>query len=195
MNPLLKKILICSCTIFLWAGMCMADVIHIGTFDGNDNFTSYVESLVEDYNLTNDTQLPLPLTLLGKWEIDEDTGYGAWEDGKDPEFTGSFFEGGISGTWSAPQNWANPLYYSFKAATEFALYYANGETSGTWTIDWEVGNPRKPNTPDLSHIAFWTAKGTPPVDPPNPVPEPGTLALVGLGLASIAGYRRKRHTR
>jgi hypothetical protein len=26
------------------------------------------------------------------------------------------------------------------------------------------------------------------------VPEPGTLALVGLGLATIAGYRRKRRS-
>jgi|GEM_PF-3779711 hypothetical protein len=179
------KLSIFLSTLVLWPGMSVGDVINIGTFSGNDNDATYVSSLVGDYNTANNTQLPQPLTLLGKWEVDE----GVWNDDENPGFTGSFFEGGQTGTWFTPNDWetSDPLYYSFKAANDFALYYANGETSGNWEIDWTAGNGGQ--IPELSHISFWTAKA----DSTNPVPEPGTLALVGLGLATIAGYRRKRH--
>jgi hypothetical protein len=200
MKPFFMKTSLILCTLFLWAGMSMADVIHIGTFTGNDNPEQYdVSSLVIDYNTANSTQLPQPLTLLGKWNVNknlwEEVDLAFWGENEDPGFEGSFFSGGISGIWSAPDDWVatDPLYYSLKAATQFALYYANGATSGDWEIDWTVGkNPNKPNYPDLSHISFWTADGS--NAPPNPVPEPGTLALVGLGLATLAGYRRKRHS-
>ncbi len=194
MKPLYTKISIILCTLFLWAGMSVADVIHIGTFSGNDNDANHVSSLVNYYHEPN-TDLPVQLTLLGKWES-EDGKWESWDNTKGPKFYGSFLTGGtrdesgiISGNWDAGEDWSasDPIYYSFKASNDFALYYANGETSGNWTIDWTAGNSGK--SPDLSHISFWTAEGN-----TNPVPEPGTLALVGLGLAGIAGYRRKRHS-
>jgi hypothetical protein len=189
----MKTALIMS-TLFLWAGMSVAS-IFVG--DSNDLINDFeipwneaqnatednVNKIVNFYNSTHDP-LPANLTLLGKWEVSENR----WEN-SDPEFTGTFIGGGTSGTWSAPVGWlaTDPIYYSLKAATQFALYYANGATSGDWEIDWTT--PGQGNaTPGLSHISFWTA------DPPNPVPEPGTLALVGLGLATLAGYRRKRHS-
>ncbi len=153
-------------------------------------------------NPKNEYDLPTELTLLGKWEVDDQV----WVDENDvrlnegvPGFYGSFLNSNdknddtdfISGTWSAPTGWlaSDPIYYSLKAGTHFALYYANGDTSGNWEIDWTKG--RNGSIPELSHISFWTVKST----PTDPVPEPGTLALVGLGLATIAGYRRKRHSR
>jgi hypothetical protein len=220
MKPIFLKISIILCTLFFWAGVSTASSILVGHSydltdptdhpsdkkdkkDHNDNIDT-VKTLIDLYNNNPDNSFDLPenLTLLGKWES-EDGKWESWDNTKGSEFYGSFLTGGtrdesgiISGDWFASDGWSvsNPIYYSFKAANDFALYYAIGETSGDWTIDWTAGNSGK--SPDLSHISFWTADGTIPVNPPtNPVPEPATLALVGLGLAGIAGYRRKRRSR
>lgn len=216
MKSLLLKMTVTFGCLILWAGVANAAPIFVG--DTNDLTTATdqykqvnndkednVNALVDLYNSGNDPDLPSELTLLGKWEVDEkrwvDVDENRWSD--DFRFSGTFSTGGvkneetgiISGTWSAPTDaptgWlaSDPIYYSLKAADHFALYYANGDTSGTWEIDWTTGNNDK--IPELSHISFWTAKS----NSTNQVPEPGTLALVGLGLATIAGYRRKRHSR
>ncbi len=195
MKRLYLKISLSLCTLFLWAGMSLAAPIFVGDSDDLANLgvswphtqkdtEDNVNKIVAFYNSSHDP-LPENLILLGKWKVDE----GLWENDNNPGFTGTFTDGGKSGDWFASEGWlaTDPIYYSLKAATHFALYYANGATSGDWEIDWTT--PGQGNaTPGLSHISFWTA------DPPNPVPEPGTLALVGLGLATLAGYRRKRHS-
>lgn len=54
-------------------------------------------------------------------------------------------------------------------------------TSGTW----DTGDK------DLSHLTLY-ARLLKPDNPPPPVPEPGTLLLLGSGLAGVAWYVRKR---
>ncbi len=192
MKPFFSKTFLLLCALLLWAGTSMASPLFVGdtsSLTGNLNHQdtqTNVNTLVDFYNFDNDPDLPENLTLLGKWDVGK-----GWSDDTTPGFgfTGSFTDGGKAGDWFASTGWlaSDPIYYSLKAADHFALYYASGETSGKWEIDFT--NPGG-KIPDLSHISFWTAKTD---HPPNPVPEPGTLALVGLGLATIAGYRRKRH--
>ena len=136
-----------------------------------------------DDTIDAESDLPYPLTLLGKWEVDDNSlDYGAWDNGIDPGFTGDFW--GDSGTWIAPAGFAEILYYSIKTGSStndggFELYYVkDGFHSGTWNT---VGLGSR----NLSHISFWSAGST-------PVPEPATLLLFGTGLLGMAGFARKR---
>jgi hypothetical protein len=87
-----------------------------------------------------------------------------------------------------------------KGGNRFALYFFDdvvfdGSGGGAWTIAFENGGQQIPN---LSHMAVLVREGQREEEctvncGPQEVPEPGTLALVGLGMAGIgfAGRRRK----
>jgi hypothetical protein len=201
MKPFFMKTSLILCTLFLWTGISVADTLSFKVGDSRnilnmsqpqqDNEDN-VNAVVAWYNSNeNNDDLPINLTSLGKYELSENGG-GKWEWDIDPGFTGSFIDGGEpkTGDWFA-NGWNStyPLYYSLKAGSTqsgggFELWYTNGLLEGGW-------NTSGLDNKGLSHISFWTAEGTIPT---NPVPEPGTLALVGLGLATLAGYRRKRHS-
>lgn len=144
-----------------------------------------VNWLVDFHDVVIDavSDLPYPLTLLGKWEVDDNSpDDGHWDAGVDPGFTGDFW--GDSGTWAAPSGFAEILYYSIKTGSStndggFELYHVEeGGLSGTWNTDGLENR-------NLSHISFWSAGST-------PVPEPATLLLFGTGLLGMAGFARKR---
>ncbi|MFP4031667.1 MAG: PEP-CTERM sorting domain-containing protein [Desulfococcaceae bacterium] len=92
-----------------------------------------------------------------------------------------------SGAWSTGES---VHLYSVKAGNQYALYWMDAATSGTWsTGDLLVG---KKNIPAISHLSTWRFVGTPGGGGMNPVPEPGTVALMGLGLVGLAGTKLRK---
>lgn len=151
------------------------------TFQPQQDSQINVNWLVDTYNTNNEPDLPSPLLLWAKWEVDE----GDWES-VERGFGDTLSFSGNSGTWSAPSGWTTqPIYYSVKAGGRgrsgggFELYYAEGATSGSWNT-FGLSNA------NLSHISFWTTNDS------SPVPEPATMLLLGAGLAGFAGVKLRK---
>lgn len=100
--------------------------------------------------------------------------------------------GNKSGTWSITAQGQSLGFYGVKAATELAIYYVDpAQTSGIWTTahlltpNANEENQNKENQPQISHLSAASVSST-------PVPEPGTVLLLGAGLLGLALYGRKR---
>lgn len=137
---------------------------YLFTAVGNDNNISEVESLINQWFSINNIHHHAELTYLGK----DDTG------------------GGKTGEWC----WEEPVkYYSVKGGNQYSVFWVDpSQTTGKWSTEFLLNGGG--NHPDMSHISFWTNEDTYDT---HPTPEPSTVALMSLGLASLVGVWSKRY--
>ncbi len=157
-----------------------------GTFDGNDPGPSgdgfQIGSMVFDFVAKEDT----PGGLEGV-----DIGLDVSPEGGAP-----------SGTWSIDPSKFDPdaflIVLKASSTPGFAVWLFDGtaanSTNGTWRVAWSANaNPQNTNPADLSHLSIYAK-----LDgiPPQQIPEPGILALLGTGLlgATLVGRRRRKRT-
>ena len=142
-------------------GDMLANGVVASNAGGGDSETA-VESAIEIA-----TGGFIDLTLLGK--SDQPGGYG------DPE-------NGLSGDWSIP---GFASFVTVKAANSVNVFAVNPAVmTGSWnTLDLDNGGGQQPG---VSHISYWSVDAEPVA-----TPEPGTLFLMGSGLAGLGLWRWK----
>jgi hypothetical protein len=157
-----------------WTGYYLGTVT--GVTSGNEEF----ENLV-NYYLGTTSSIITEIYKVDRGQ--EEEGY---------PLVVNYEAGNQSGTWSLSVQGQGLGFYGVKSANELAIYYVYpADTSGIWTTahlltpNANEENQNEENQPEISHLSAASVTST-------PVPEPGTVLLLGAGLLGLALYGRKR---
>lgn len=124
---------------------------------------------------------------------------GVFKDLKTWQFVGKSDESplfktsaGTSGNWSIANGITGPFVLSLKSSTAWSAYFFENTNDlkvfgGTWTTAG-VSTNKQGQVQDLSHATLYRAVITPPPPKPKSVPEPGTMAA--LGLLAVGAFGR-----
>ncbi|NMT63309.1 PEP-CTERM sorting domain-containing protein [Marinobacter orientalis] len=138
----------------------------LGNLQGDSTLDPFLSGVGSEYTFlekSTGTSSPTPMYSLSY--TDEDNGSGTWEfDSSVWDSYGTIALGFKFGGGNEPDNW-------------FVYELVSGVSSGDWLYDAEQGQ-------GLSHMNIYAKDSV-------EVPEPGTLALFGLGIVGLTLTRRK----
>jgi len=179
-------------SLFEEPGTIDRDGETFGTFDPefkgyySDNWSGYyLGTFDKDSPVVGHNPGQSELEYLARIYLSDDTFTADWYAKIDaPDATSEFLTVDyLSGNWILD----NPYeigFYAVKGGPEFAFYFVFPYTeSGMWSTT-HLENPGG-QIPALSHLSVLAEQVT-------PVPEPGMVILLGIGLIGLAFYSRRR---
>jgi len=176
------KIYISTAVLFLlFSSISFATPFSMFTMPGNDsniNEASIEDAINSWFSDNNISHALVDLDFYAKVDASETSNDGLTVsyDGDDSKI----------GSWDTGNVFVE--FFSVKAGSGtngkpggFAFYWLGegGATFGNWNTD-ELGNK------GLSHLSVWNST------PSNPVPEPATMLLFGIGLIGLTGVNRRK---
>lgn len=158
--------------------------LGIGT---NDRNTTAMDGFggVEDWTLYGDEINNGNGSQVGWSATTQDRKTGTWSIDSSEFEDGTLFMLVLKDGEGAQQQGANPAY----EPTQWVWFIIGPDTGSNMSGNWGMYG-RNGTRVDNSHISLYTAAGSQPG--PGPVPEPGILGLLGVGLAGLALARRRK---
>ena len=182
----MKKQLLSVCVMFFILGITAT--AH-ATFSGEYMFT--VSGNDTTVNISA-VEVQAETWFSDVHSIDRDVTFSFYDKVNEPDTTSvqmtvTYNSGNQDGTWTTDL----PVeFYTVKASKEFALYWLgdSGASSGIWSTEHLLNGGGQ--QPAISHLSTWNTVAS--TDPNQPVPEPTTVVLFGLGLAGLVGMGIKK---